>query len=73
MSPKLTAIAFVMPFTMLSCPSVASAQDGRQACQSDAFRLCGYAIPNRERVKACLIANRRQLSPACRQLIASAN
>jgi hypothetical protein len=73
MLAKLTAIAFVIPLTMLSCASAALADDGREACMSDAFRLCGYAIPNRDRVKACLIQNRRQLSPACRQRLASAD
>jgi hypothetical protein len=42
--------------------------DGRQACENDAFRLCNHAIPDVERVKACLITNRSRLSPACRRM-----
>jgi len=37
------------------------------ACQPDAFRLCGSEIPNIERVKACMVAKRAQLSPECKR------
>ena len=37
------------------------------ACQPDAFRLCGSEIPNIERVKACMVARRAQLSPECKR------
>jgi hypothetical protein len=37
------------------------------ACQPDAFRLCGSEIPDIERVKACMIARRAQLSPECKR------
>jgi hypothetical protein len=37
------------------------------ACQPDAFRLCGSEIPNIERVKACMLARRAQLSPECKR------
>jgi hypothetical protein len=40
--------------------------EARQACTSDAFRLCNNAMPDRGRVTACLRANRASLSPACR-------
>ena len=39
----------------------------QQACQPDAFRLCGSEIPNIERVKACMVAKRAQLSPECKR------
>jgi hypothetical protein len=42
----------------------------RQACQDDAFRLCQAAIPDRERVFACLKQNQRALNPICRKAIA---
>ena len=53
-------------------PSGAAAAPGgdtseaRQACTSDAFRLCNDAMPDRTRVTACLRAHRVSLSPACR-------
>jgi len=37
------------------------------ACQPDAFRLCGSEIPDIERVKACMVARRAQLSPECKR------
>ncbi len=52
--------------------SAAHAQDYRgsqsdqQACTDDVFRLCGQFIPDRTRIVACLKANRRNLSPACK-------
>ena len=54
--------------------SVATAQrisaegtaEARQACTPDAMRLCSEFIPDAERVKACMLRRRAQLSPACR-------
>ena len=37
-----------------------------QACTSDAFRLCSSEIPNIDRVTACMVAKKSQLSPPCR-------
>jgi hypothetical protein len=37
------------------------------ACQPDAFRLCGSEIPNVERVKACMVVRRAELSPECKR------
>ena len=67
---KLIAIAFVLTVIVFSAPAPAAAytQDEQMACQDDAFRLCGQAIPDEQRVKACLIANMRRLSPACRRV-----
>jgi hypothetical protein len=70
MMQKLIAIAFVLTVIVLAAPAPASAytQEEQAACQDDAFRLCGQAIPDEQRVKACLIANMRRLSPTCRRL-----
>jgi hypothetical protein len=35
----------------------------------DAFRLCSSEIPDIDRVKACMIRNRSQLSPECRAYV----
>jgi hypothetical protein len=40
--------------------------EARQACTPDAMRLCSEFIPDAERVKACMLRKRAQLSPACR-------
>lgn len=41
----------------------------QQACMYDAFRVCGHAIPSRERVIACFRDNLDDLSPLCRQVM----
>jgi hypothetical protein len=50
-------------------PSVGHAYtpEEQAACQPDAFRLCGSEIPNIDRVKACMLARRAQLSPECKR------
>jgi len=40
--------------------------DQQQACTPDAFRLCGPEIPDVDRITACMIRNKAQLSPPCR-------
>src|SRR5882757_4794663 len=60
----LALIAFV--------PAAASAQsqDEQQACMNDAFTVCGNAIPDRDRVAACLAQNINRVSAPCRAVIA---
>ncbi len=41
----------------------------REACQPDAFRLCGEFIPNAQTTAACLFKKKRSLSPACRAVM----
>jgi hypothetical protein len=65
---KLVATAFVLTVIAFTSPASAYTEEERMACQDDAFRLCGQAIPDQERVKQCLIANMSRLSPACRRL-----
>jgi len=40
--------------------------DQQQACTGDAFRLCSSDIPDVDRITACMIRNKSQLSPGCR-------
>ena len=52
----------------------AYAQDqaaGQQACGNDVFAICQQAIPDQGRIAACLRANFRRVSPACRAFMAS--
>ena len=41
----------------------------QNACMNDAFNVCGQAIPDRDRVAACLAKNIRRISPACRTVM----
>jgi len=40
--------------------------DEEQACSGDAMRLCGAYVPDVDRITACMIQNKAQLSPGCR-------
>jgi hypothetical protein len=37
----------------------------RRACTPDVFRLCSSFIPDADRITACLVSHRRDLSEAC--------
>jgi hypothetical protein len=57
-------------FCLALAPAAGRAdQQGRQACMTDAFAVCGQYIPDRERVANCLISNRSRVSVACRQAL----
>jgi hypothetical protein len=61
----------LMVATALSCwllPTAGQAYtpEQQQACSGDAFRLCGPQIPDVDRVTACMIARKAELSPGCR-------
>ena len=43
-----------------------SRQQQEAACSDDAFALCGDAIPDEQRVTACMVTKRKQLSERCR-------
>ena len=45
--------------------------DEQQACTGDAFRLCSSDIPDVDRITACMIRNKAQLSPGCRAFFRS--
>src|ERR1700749_3541339 len=53
--------------TAFPTASRAYTPEEQAACQPDAFRLCGSEIPNIDRVKACMLAKRAQLSPECKR------
>ncbi len=59
------ALAFAF---LAFAPVAASAesQDEQNACMNDAFTICGHAIPDRDRVGACLAKNINRISSACR-------
>src|SRR5262249_19840232 len=51
---------------MLPSAALAYTPEQQQACSGDAFRLCGSEIPDVDRVAACMVRNKTQLSPECR-------
>jgi hypothetical protein len=60
----LALVAFI------SAPALAQSQNEQNACMNDAFTVCGDAIPDRDRVAACLAQNINRISPACRTVMA---
>ena len=38
-------------------------------CTGDAMRLCGHEVPNVQRITACMVRNRAQVSPGCRAVM----
>jgi len=60
------ALAF---FALIPVGASAETQDEQNACMNDAFNVCGDAIPDRDRVAACLAKNIKGISPACRTVM----
>lgn len=63
---QLTLFASLLALSLLPRISHAYTFEQQEACSGDAFRLCMSEIPSVERITACMIAKRSQLSPACR-------
>jgi hypothetical protein len=59
-------LASALSFSMLPSASEAYTPEQQQACSNDAFRLCGPEIPDVDRVTACMVARKAELSPGCR-------
>ena len=63
-----TALVLVF-FTLVPTAASAESQDEQNACMGDAFSVCGHAIPDRDRVAACLAQNMNRISVACRTVM----
>jgi hypothetical protein len=59
-------LATALSVSLWGGASQAYTPEQEQACTSDAFRLCSSEIPNVDRVTACMVAKKSQLSPPCR-------
>ena len=59
-------LAAALAVSMLPMAGHAYTPEQQQACSPDAFRLCNAEIPDVDRVTACMIRNKSQLSPPCR-------
>ena len=68
-----TIIATAFAFGMLTTASYAYSPEQQQLCTGDAMRLCGTEIPDVERVTACMIRQKAQLSDGCRSVFAPAS
>jgi hypothetical protein len=59
-------LAGALVVAMLPGAGRAYTPEEQQACSGDAFRLCSTEIPDVDRVTACMVRNKSQLSPECR-------
>ena len=60
-------LAIALSSLMLPTPGRAYTAEEQQAFQPDAMRLCGAFIPDVDRITACMVQNKSQLSPECRK------
>ena len=63
-------VPIVVALGLLSSAAVAETAEERQACMSDAFRVCASFIPDRDRVTACMVQNKNRLGATCRAVMA---
>jgi len=79
MRTKLIVLSLVLPLGGMLMPSPAGAEPYRgtweqqMACTPDVWRLCGSAIPDVDRIVACLRQNTPNLSDGCRAVFESNN
>lgn len=59
-------IATTFALAGLSTTAQAYTQEQEQMCTGDAMRLCSSEIPDVERVTACMVQKRAQLSDGCK-------
>jgi hypothetical protein len=64
------ALVFALATWSTSSFAVGSAEQ-RAACTPDVLRLCGSAIPNVDRIVACLKQQRPNLSKSCQAVMNS--
>lgn len=60
------ALVALSSASLLPAAAGAYTPEQQQACTGDAFRLCSSDIPDVDRITACMVRNKAQLSPECR-------
>ena len=64
------ALGFAAIVSIISTSSsFAFSEEVKQACYSDAFRLCSSEIPNIQKTTACMMQRKSQLSAGCRAAV----
>ena len=66
---KIQAALALVFFAVAPATASAETPDEQNACMGDAFNICGHAIPDRDRVAACLAQNMNRISFACRTVM----
>lgn len=63
--PVIVALMFVS----VSSGAIAQSQEGQQACEGDVYELCGDAIPDQDKIVACLRKRWSKVSKECRKVM----
>jgi hypothetical protein len=65
-------VAFILAVTLgsIGVSFAQNSQEEQQACMDDAYKFCGPAIPDRERVFYCLVQNKSVITPRCLAMLA---
>ena len=65
-------VAFILAVTLgsIGVSFAQNSQEEQQACMDDAYKFCGTAIPDRERVFYCLVQNKTAITPRCLAMLA---
>jgi hypothetical protein len=59
-------LATALAVSMWPAAGRAYTPEEQQACSDDAMRICGAYVPDVDRITACMVQHRAQLSPGCR-------
>lgn len=59
-------LAVTLFASIIARPAFAYTSEQEQACTGDAMRLCSAFIPDVDRITACMVRSKSQLSPGCR-------
>src|SRR5579872_5941249 len=70
-SASRVLIAAGLMLGMISTAHAYTAEQ-QQLCTDDAFRLCSSEIPDVDRVTACMVRHKAELSPACKSVFGPA-
>jgi len=63
-------LGFAAIVSIISTSSSFAFSEGvKQACYSDAFRLCSSEIPNVQKTTACMMKRKSELSAGCRAAV----
>ena len=70
--PLAATLAAALSLSLLPQAGRAYTAEQQQYCTGDALRLCGSEVPDVDRITACMIRNKSQLSPECRRVFGPA-
>lgn len=61
-------IALLTSIASFATPGHAYTAEQQRLCTGDAFRLCSSEIPSIDRITACMVKQKANLSPGCKSV-----